>query len=91
MNKPSVYFGFNISQTDCDRIGIRIYTSASRLVRETAFTGGEMTYFINNRFIAYDTAKYLSGLSNGVYFYFLYAVKGGVETRSKIDKIIILK
>ena len=86
----NISFSFSLNRLDYDSIGVKIYTSASRLIRDTEVSKGDVS-IVNDHILTYDTGKYLTGLSNGVYYYFLYAKKGGEITRSKIDKIIILK
>jgi len=87
-----ISFDFVLNRLDYESIGIKIYTAAYRLIRDTSFQKGDM-HILNDRTLRYDTAPYLSKLSNGVYFYYLYAkAKNGTEvTRSKIDKIIIIR
>jgi hypothetical protein len=85
-----IYFGFTLDQKDCTGIGLRIYTAASRQIREVLYEGPAMTTIINNGRIRY-TSDNFDKLATGTYFYYLYAVKNKVETRSKIDKIIIIR
>jgi hypothetical protein len=87
----NISFSFVLNRLDFDSIGIKIYTTSSRLIRDTSFPKGD-THIVNNeRMLLYDTGAYLTGLSNGVYYYYLYAKKGSEVTRSKIEKILIIK
>jgi hypothetical protein len=85
-----ISFIFDLNRTDYESLGIRIFTASSRLIRDTNFPKADAN-IVNNRILRYDTGKYLMGLSNGTYYYYLYAKKGGEVTRSRIDKFIIIK
>ena len=86
-----VNFRFTLNQKDCDRIGLRIYTASYRLIREVVYENPALATIINNGLIMYSTTDNFKGLANGTYYYFIYVEKNKVETRSRIDKIIILK
>jgi hypothetical protein len=85
-----VFISFKINQENPDAIGLKIYTSASRLIRNVRVTGPAAINIAKNRIFNYGKAE-LNGLSSGVYYYYLYAEKGGVITRSRIDKLMVLK
>jgi hypothetical protein len=85
-----IYFGFTLNQKDCDTIGLRIYTVSARLIREVDYSGAAKDTILANGRLRYTTDNF-RGLANGTYYYFIYAVKNKVETRSAIDKIVILK
>ncbi|HRU39375.1 MAG TPA: hypothetical protein P5511_05815, partial [Candidatus Goldiibacteriota bacterium] len=84
------FIDFKINQKDPENIGIRIYTSSSRLIREIKYDQGSTNLLVNAGRFRYNIQT-LEGLSNGTYYYYLYVQKGGKETRSKIDKIVIIK
>jgi hypothetical protein len=82
---------FTINQNNADKIAIRIYTASYRLIREEIWASAAKDVILNRGYVSY-TSDHLQNLANGVYFYYLYATGAdGKETRSKIDKVIILK
>jgi endo-1,4-beta-D-glucanase Y len=84
-----LYIAFSLGQP-ADTITIRIYSESQRLIRVVKFTGSDATAAINKGYIAVTSASF-TGLANGMYYYRITAEKDGTVTKSKIDKIIILK
>jgi hypothetical protein len=93
---PAIYsnliFTFNVNQpaNAIDEIGLRIYSSSYRLIREAVYSGADKDNILNSRRLIYASDN-LIGLANGSYYYYIYAVQNGKETRSKINKLIIIK
>jgi chitinase len=80
----------NITPNDIDRITLKIYTVAYRLIREEIFEGTEMKQIDGGVILTCDSSE-LIDLSNGTYYYLVIAEKDGAKVRSKADTIIILK
>ena len=83
-------FGFTVGQNNCDAIGLKMYTASYRLVRKAMCGAAEKNSASNRKRIELKAYE-LGGLANGTYYYYIYSEKGGVVTRSRIDKIVIMK
>jgi hypothetical protein len=83
-------FGFTLRQKDCDVIGIKIYTAGFRKIRDEKFQGPDKDAAINSARISLQGYK-IGNVADGAYYYYIYVEKQGVITRSKVDKLIILK
>ena len=81
---------FDITRTDVDRLSLRIYTTSSRLVRESVFEGTALEYIVNNKKFEYTLGGF-DRLANGIYFYVLTADREGETVRSDIGKIVVLR
>ncbi|HRQ44901.1 MAG TPA: GH116 family glycosyl hydrolase [Candidatus Goldiibacteriota bacterium] len=91
---PALYnyirISFKIAQPDTKRLALRIYSSSYRLIREVAYEQAALTQIVNRGYIQYES-KHLESLSNGTYYFVLIAGGQGDETRSKVEKMIIIK
>jgi endo-1,4-beta-D-glucanase Y len=86
----SLRIGFNVGRTDVDSIRIKIFTSGQRLIRNIVFDQSEAVDAVKNGYVE-CTADAFKSLSNGTYYYRISAINNGSESKSKIDKIIIMK
>ena len=87
---PDLFFGFTLRQKDCDSIGIKIYTDSFRKIRDEKVTGADKDAAINSARISLQGYKF-GRIAGGVYYYYIYAEKQGVVTRSKVETLIILR
>jgi hypothetical protein len=88
---PELRVQFTINQRNPNKIGIKIYSASYRLIRAEEWTAADVNTIVNNGYVSYTT-DHLQNLANGAYYYYLYATgQDGKTTRSKVDKIIILK
>jgi non-lysosomal glucosylceramidase len=85
-----VRISFKIAQPDTERLSLRIYSSSYRLIREVSYERDALTQIVNRGYIQYES-KHLETLSNGTYYFVLLAGEQGDETRSRVQKIIIIK
>jgi len=69
---------------------MRIYSVSFRLVRDIYLEGAEAQSAARNGRLSYNS-RAISGLANGMYYYYVYAVKDNKETRSTADKLMIIK
>ena len=81
---------FTINQADPDKIGMRIFSVSFRLVRDIYLEGAEAQSAARNGRLTYNSCA-ISGLSNGMYYYYIYAVKDNKETKSTADKLMIIR
>ncbi len=88
--KGDLLIGFRVARPDVDSITIKVYTSGQRLIRSVTLNQAQSIIAMNIGYIGCK-ADLFKSLSNGTYYYMIIAKKGGTETKSKIDKIIILK
>ncbi len=86
----SLKIAVNVMPNDIDKITLRIYTVAYRLIREKTIDGTEMEKVGDGIILQYDRSNFID-FSAGTYYYVVIAEKGGLKARSKVDKIIILK
>jgi hypothetical protein len=87
---PVLYFGFTVKQKDCDSIGVKIYTNAFRKIRDEKVSGPDKDAAINNARIGLQAYK-TGNIAGGVYFYYIYAEKQGIITRSKPGVLLIVR
>jgi hypothetical protein len=85
-----LYIAFDAAQKDSDRIRLKIYTVALRLVKVVDFTGAE-AQSIFSRGNLQCAPRQLAELANGSYYYIIIAEKSGKQVRSKAQALIILK
>ncbi len=85
-----VRIGFKIAQTDIDKIIIRIYTSGYRLIKEVREEGAAAVLIATQGYIRIET-KELQSLANGTYYFYIKTERKGEISRTKIEKLIILK
>ncbi|RKY29200.1 MAG: hypothetical protein DRP74_09130 [Candidatus Omnitrophota bacterium] len=71
----------------------RLYTAAARLIKEIKLTKGFADRLLKQGINEIEIPnKYFRNLAKGTYYYLLIIEdKDGIETRAKIDKLIILK
>jgi hypothetical protein len=86
---PVLRIAVNITG-DADRITLKIYTCAYRLIMEQVFEGADAQQIVEDGIIQYNSDN-LKDLSAGTYYYVIIAENGTSKVRSKVDKIIILK
>ncbi|HRU38462.1 MAG TPA: hypothetical protein P5511_01195, partial [Candidatus Goldiibacteriota bacterium] len=89
-NRTDMTVSFNVNQKDCDAIGMKIYSSSLRLIKVIEPDSSQVQGMIDSGRFIYS-ARELDGLANGTYYYVLYVKQGTKETRSRVDKIVILK
>jgi hypothetical protein len=87
---PVLYFGFTVKQKDCDSIGIKIYTSALRKIRDEKMGGADKDAAINNARIGLQSYK-LGDIAGGAYYYYIYTEKQGIITKSKTGILLIVR
>ncbi len=87
---PQVRIGFKIAQTDIDKIIIRIYTSGYRLIKEVREEGTAAVLIATQGYISIET-KDIQTLANGTYYFYVKSERKGKSSRSKIEKLIVLK
>lgn len=86
-----VFFEFTLAQKNIKTIGVRIYTPAFRLIREAVYEQAAKDLIVNAGRLRYDASNF-TGMARGGYYYYLYVISdNNVMTRSKTDKIIILR
>jgi hypothetical protein len=73
-----------------DRVTIRIYTAAFRLVKQHVFEQAEVQQMITQGYLSLDISE-LEDLSEGIYYYVIITDNQGMTERSEVDKLIILK
>jgi hypothetical protein len=83
-------FSFTLRQKDCDIIGIKIYTTSLRKIRDEKIGGADKDAAINNARISLQSYKF-GDFANGVYYYYIYTEKQHIITRSEVDSLIILR
>lgn len=84
-------FQFKLKRYDVDKIGIKIYTAAYRLIIEKDYDGAEKDAIVGQSYMTI-AARTLSRLANGTYYYYIYVTgKDGKTTKSKVDMVVILK
>jgi hypothetical protein len=87
---PVLNFGFTLRQKDCDSAGIRIFTDSFRKIRDEKVSGSDKDTAINNARLVVQAYKF-GNLASGTYYYYIYAEKSGITTRSKVDILIIIR
>jgi len=80
----------SITPGNIDSVTLKIYTAGYRLIRQQVFEGTDAQAIADNGFLQYDYSN-LIDLSEGLYYYFITAGKGGVTARSRTGTLIILK
>jgi hypothetical protein len=73
-----------------DKVTVKIYTVAYRLIKEYVFDEPQMQQVIMQGYIQCDTGR-IADLSEGIYYYVVITDNQGTTQRPVVGKFIILK
>ena len=90
-NFSGITIRFNIGRTDVDRFTFNMYTSGYRLVRRISMAAGAALQQDLKQGYITCPASNLMPLSGGIYYYVIEAQTGNKTTRSKVEKILIIR
>jgi len=83
--------GINISQADTKKITLKIYTTGYRLIKQITVDKPIKVLQIATQGYINIKAADLITLSNATYYYYIVIKNQNSETKSKVEKLIIMK